>query len=57
MTYSETEIRSVLTLLNSIETKGIENAKRIVMIEQILQQPEGEEEPGNGNNRKAQRGK
>ena len=43
ISYSETQIQSALTLLNEVSTKGIENAKRIVMIEQILQHPTREE--------------
>ena len=46
MTYTVTQIQTALTLLNQIGVKGIENCKRICMIEQILQNPaegEGEE--------------
>jgi ribulose bisphosphate carboxylase small subunit len=43
MTYREEAIAGALRLLNQIEVKGIDNARRIVMIEQILQHPEGEE--------------
>ena len=46
--YTETQIQSALTLLNEISTKGIENARRIIMIEQILQSPVREEKE-NGN--------
>lgn len=46
--YTETQIQSALTLLNEISTKGIENARRIIMIEQILQRPVREEKE-NGN--------
>lgn len=52
ISYSETQIQSALTLLNEISTKGIENAKRIVMIEQILQHPTREETEDNGNGSK-----
>ena len=45
MTYREEQINAILTLLNNMEVKGIENAKRIVMIQQILQQGE----PSNDN--------
>lgn len=48
ISYSETQIQSALTLLNEVSTKGIENAKRIVMIEQILQHPTREETEDNG---------
>lgn len=48
ISYTETQIQSALTLLNEISTKGIENAKRIVMIEQVLQHPTREEKE-NGN--------
>ena len=47
--YTETQIQSALTLLNEISTKGINNAKRIVMIEEILQHPVREEKDSNGN--------
>ena len=46
MTYTVTKIQTALTLLNQIGVKGIENCKRVCMIEQILQNPaegEGEE--------------
>ena len=51
MTYTETQIQSVLNLLNQISTKGIDNAKRIVMIEQILQDF-AREDKNNGNDSK-----
>ena len=50
MNYTETQIQSALQLLNNVSVKGIENCKRICMIEQILQNPikgEGEKENGN----------
>lgn len=48
--YTVTQIQSVLSLLNQISVKGIENCKRICLIEQILQDPEeGEGEKENGN--------
>ena len=46
MTYTSEAIQGALTLLNNIETHGIENAKRIVMIAQILQNPEKEKDDG-----------
>lgn len=50
MTYTVTQIQSVLQLLNQLGVKGIENCKRICLIEQILQNPEeGEGEKENGN--------
>lgn len=50
ITYTITQIQSVLSLLNQIGVKGIENCKRICLIEQILQNPEeGEGEKENGN--------
>lgn len=42
MTYKDEAIKGVLTLLESIEIHGIENAKRIVLIDQILRNPEGD---------------
>lgn len=47
--YSVTQIQSVLQLLNQISVKGIENCKRICMIEQILQNPAEGEGEENGN--------
>ncbi len=47
--YTATQIQSVLSLLNQISVKGIENCKRICLIEQILQDPEEGEEKENGN--------
>lgn len=48
--YTDTQIKSILQLLNQINVKGIENCKRICLIEQILQNPaEGEGEKENGN--------
>lgn len=50
MKYGLTQIQSILQLLNQISVKGIENCKRVCMIEQILQNPEeGEGEKENGN--------
>ena len=50
LVFDETAIRSALMLLNQIEVKGIENCKRVTMIEQILQHPEEykREEEDNG---------
>lgn len=48
--YRQEAIESTLTLLNQLSVKGIENCKRICLIEQILQNPEegkGEKENGN----------
>ncbi len=47
MKYTETQIQSVLQLLNRIEVKGVDNCKRICIIEQILQNPQREEKNGN----------
>lgn len=47
--YEQTAIQSALTLLNQISVKGIDNCKRICMIDQILQHPEEGEEKENGN--------
>ena len=49
MKYTATQIQSVLQLLNQIDVKGIDNCKRICLIEQILQNPEEGEEKENGN--------
>ena len=46
MTYKDEAIQGALTLLDSIDTHGIENAKRIVMIAQILQNPTEEKHDG-----------
>jgi len=46
--YKQNAIESALTLLNQINVKGIDNCKRICMIEQILQNPEKGEEKENG---------
>ena len=48
--YTDTQIKSILQLLNQINVKGIDNCKRICLMEQILQNPEeGEGEKENGN--------
>ena len=39
MIYTDEAINGALVLLNSMEIKGIENAKRVVMIDQILRNP------------------
>lgn len=49
MRYTVTQIQSVLSLLNQISVKGIENCKRICLIEQILQNPAEGEGEENGN--------
>lgn len=46
MKYTVDAIQAALTLINSIEFNGVENAKRIVMLDQILRSPEKEEEHG-----------
>lgn len=43
LAYPQTAIKSVLTLINQINVRGIDNCKRICMIEQILQTPITEE--------------
>lgn len=43
MRYTKTAINSALTLLNDLELKGCENAKRVVLIENILRNPIKEE--------------
>lgn len=43
MMYTEEAIKGALMILNQIETRGIDNAKRIVQIEMILQNPIREE--------------
>lgn len=48
MKYTATQIQSVLQLLNQIDVKGIDNCKRVCLIEQVLQNPEGGEEKENG---------
>lgn len=46
MNYTTEQIDGALALLNGIETKGIENAKRITMIDMILRSPEGDKNNG-----------
>ena len=46
ITYKEETIQNVYRLLNNIETKGIENAKRVALIAQLLDTPEKGEEDG-----------
>ncbi len=46
MKYKVDAIQAALTLINSIEFNGVENAKRIVMLDQILRNPEKEENDG-----------
>lgn len=48
-TFKEETINNVLMLLNNLDIKGIENAKRIVLITQLLNQTE---ETADGNNEK-----
>ena len=45
--YTEVQMKSALNLLNQIEVKGIENCKRIAMIEGIIQSPQKEDNDGN----------
>ena len=54
MTYGETQIKSVLALLNQISVKGIDNCQRICMIEQILQNPIMEGKDGECNKEKSE---
>lgn len=49
--YSNTQIQSALNLLDGIKVSGIENCKRIAMIEAIIQSPQ-EEETNDGNDSK-----
>lgn len=44
MEYTKEQIDGVLALLNGIEVKGLENAKRITMIDMILRNPEGDKD-------------
>lgn len=37
VTYNENQINNVLQLLNTIETKGIDNARTLITIVEILQ--------------------
>ena len=46
MKYTEEAIGAALQLINSIDITGVENAKRIVMLDQILRNPEKEESNG-----------
>lgn len=52
MRYTRTAIQGALTLLNQIETSGIENAKRIVLISNVLNNPITEKEDDDGNDSK-----
>lgn len=51
MKYTTTQIQSILQLLNQINVQGIDNCKRICLIEQILQNPEEGEEKENGSSK------
>lgn len=44
--YEESDIQTVLNMLNHLDVKGIENCKRVVLIEQILQSFKKEDENG-----------
>lgn len=49
--YSMEQMRQALACLNSLSISGIENAKKVCMMESILQNPievEGENENGSG---------
>lgn len=47
MYYDKEQIEAALTLLNGLEIRpGIENAKRITMIDMILRQPKGDKQDG-----------
>lgn len=46
MRYTEEAIGAALSIINSIEFSGVENAKRIVMLDQILRSPEKEDTHG-----------
>lgn len=52
MKYTKTAISSALMLLDQINTSGIENAKRIVLISNILKNPIAEKEDDDGNDSK-----
>ena len=41
--YKNDDIVQVLNLLNSIEVKGLDNCRRLLIIEQVLQNPVREE--------------
>jgi len=47
MTYDDKSIQQAVTLLNSITVTGIENCKRVVIINEILQNPK-EDSDGSG---------
>lgn len=44
MKYTEEAIAAALQLIDSIGTTGVENAKRILMLDQILRNPEKEDD-------------
>ena len=44
--YVKIDIQKTLDLLNSVEVKGLDNCRRLLMIEQVLQHPKGEEQNG-----------
>lgn len=46
--YKEESIRQALALLNQMEISGINNAVRLTMIANILNNPEGEKETEHG---------
>lgn len=45
--YKEEDIRKCIALLNEIEVKGLNNAQRVLMVAQALQNPAGEEDGSN----------
>lgn len=46
MTYKREAIIAALQIINSIDISGVENMKRLVMLDQILRNPEKEEDNG-----------
>lgn len=46
MRYTQEAIGAALQIINSIDVTGIENMKRLVMLDQILRNPEKEESNG-----------
>ena len=46
ISYTETQIRTARALLETLEVKGYDNCKRVVMLRQILDSGEKENEDG-----------
>ena len=46
VTYKREKITKVFSLLNSLDIRGIENARRIAVISEILNNPEEDKEDG-----------